>query len=71
MIYLIWADVLLNVESEHRQVEYEREPVTINKEQEGQEGVDSSLGDDICVEAIAQIDRVDVVTAREISMSVL
>lgn len=58
-------DVLLCVESQERQVEQDGDPVTIDDEEEGQEGVDGSFRDDIGVETVAQVDRVDVVAVGE------
>lgn len=56
------GNALLDVECEERQVEYERQPVSVDEEQEGQEGVDSRFGEDIVVKTVAEIDGVDVVT---------
>jgi len=56
--------VLLRVESQERQIEEDGEPVAIDDKQEGQEGVDGGFGDDVGVEAVAQVDRVDVVTEK-------
>lgn len=58
-------DELLRVEGQERQVEEDSEPVAINDEEEGQEAVDSGLGDDVGVKTVAQVNRVDVVTANE------
>lgn len=54
--------VLLNVPSKERQVEDQRNPVAVDQEEEGQEAVDGSFGNDVRVEAVAKIDGVDVVT---------
>ena len=54
--------LLLDVPREERQVEYQRDPVAVDKEEEGQEAVDGSFGDDVRVEPVAEIDGVDVVT---------
>jgi hypothetical protein len=56
-------DVLLRIESQERQVEEDRKPVAIDNEEEGQESVNSGLGDDVGVQAVAEVDGVDVVTA--------
>lgn len=56
--------VLLGVEGQERQVEEDSEPVAIDDEQEGQKGVDGGFGDDVGVKAVAQVNRVDVVTAK-------
>jgi len=53
--------VLLCVPCKEGQVEDERHPVAVDQEQDGQESVDTGLRDDVHVEAVAQVDRVDVV----------
>lgn len=53
---------LLDVPAEERQVEDQREPVAVDKEQECQETMDSDFGNDVGVEAVAEVNRVDVVT---------
>lgn len=61
---------LLDVPSEEWQVEDQREPVSVDKEHEGQETMDSDFGDDVGVEAVAEVNRVDVVTGqRKVSVS--
>lgn len=55
-------DVLLRIEGEERQVQDDRKPVAVDHKQEGQESVDSGFGDDVGVEAVAEVDGVDVVT---------
>jgi hypothetical protein len=60
-----WRDVLLRIECQERQVEEDREPVAVDNEEECQESVNSGLGDDVGVQAVAKVDRVDVVTAQE------
>jgi hypothetical protein len=55
------VDVLLCVPGQERQVEDKRHPVAVDQEQDSQESVDTGLGDDVHVEAVAQIDGVDVV----------
>lgn len=59
--YLNRGNVLLDVESEEWQIEQKCNPVPIDKEQEGQEAMDGRFRDDICVEAVAEIDRINVV----------
>jgi hypothetical protein len=59
----VGRDVLLRIESQERQVEEDRKPVAIDNEEEGQESVNSGLGDDVGVQAVAEVDGVDVVTA--------
>jgi hypothetical protein len=55
---------LLCVPCKHRQVEDQGDPVTIDKEQNSDESVDGSFGDDVGVEAVAEVNRVDVVAER-------
>lgn len=55
---------LLNVPDKERQVENKSNPVAVDEEQDGQERVYSGLGDDVGVETVAEVDRVDVVTVR-------
>jgi hypothetical protein len=54
--------VLLGVPCQQRQIQDKREPVSVNEEEESQESVYGSFGDDVGVEAVAEVDRVDVVT---------
>lgn len=60
-----WRDVLLRIECQERQVEEDRKPVAVDNEEEGQESVNGGLGDDVGVQAVAKVDRVDVVTVQE------
>jgi TPP-dependent indolepyruvate ferredoxin oxidoreductase alpha subunit len=53
---------LLSVVGEQRQVQDNRKPVAIDNEQEGQESMNSSLGDNVGVETVAEFDGVEVVT---------
>lgn len=55
---------LLRIVTQEWQVDNQRDPVSVDQEQEGQESVDSDFGDDVRVEAVAEIDRVDIVTMR-------
>lgn len=57
---LVFED-LLCVPGKERQVEEQGDPVTVHEEENGEESVDSSFGDDVGVEAVAEVDRVDVV----------
>lgn len=60
-----WQDVLLRIERQKRQVENDRQPVAVDNEEEGQESVNGGLWDDVGVQTVAKVDRVDVVTAQE------
>lgn len=57
-----FMNVLLDVPAKERQVENKRHPVSVDEEEEGQETMHSSLGDDIGVESVAEINGVNVVT---------
>lgn len=53
---------LFRIPGKKRKVENERQPVAVDKKKECQNAMDSRFGDDISVEAVAEVDRVDVVT---------
>jgi hypothetical protein len=55
---------LLDVPCNQRQVEDQGQPVSVDKEQEGQESVDGDFRDDVRVETVAEVDRVDVVAVQ-------
>lgn len=59
---------LLSVPGKQWQVKDQGDPVPVDKEQDGQESVNGGFGDDVSVEAVAEVDRVDVV-AIEILVS--
>jgi len=52
------------VESEQRQVKDDCDPVTINQEEEGEESMYCSLGYDVGIQSVAQVDRIDIVTFK-------
>jgi hypothetical protein len=54
--------VLLSIPQQKWKIQENREPVTVDEEQDGKEGMDSSLRDDVCIEAVAEVDGVDIVT---------
>lgn len=60
------GDALLSIERQEWQVQQDGNPVSVDDEQEGQEGVNGGLGDDVGVQAVAKIDGVDVVTVENI-----
>jgi len=53
---------LLAVEYQERQVEDQCQPIAVDKEEERQESLDGGFGYNVGVEAVAEIDRVNVVT---------
>lgn len=63
--------ILLDVPAQKREVKDERQPVTVDEEHEGEEAMDGSLGDDVGVQTVAEVDGVDVVTARRGLVSII
>jgi hypothetical protein len=59
--------ILLAVPCQQWQVQNERDPVSIDKEKEGKESVYGSFRDDVGVETVAEVDRVDVVAGRKLA----
>jgi len=55
---------LLRVPGQEREVQDQRQPVAVDQEQESEESVNGGFGDDVGVEAVAEVDRVDVVTLQ-------
>ena len=55
---------LLDVVSKERQVEDQGNPVSVDQEQEREESVDGDFGDNVRVQAVAEVDGVDVVATR-------
>lgn len=55
---------LLDVPAKERQVENQRNPISINEEKECQETVNSGLGNNVCVESVAEINGVNVITLK-------
>ena len=56
------SNELLDVPSQERKVQDQGKPVTVDKEEESKEAMDGSFGNDVRVEAVAKVDRVDIVT---------
>ena len=54
--------VLLRVESQQRQIKNQRQPVSVDKEEESQEAMNGGFRDDISVETMTQFDGINVVT---------
>lgn len=52
---------LFDVEDQERQVEHKGQPVAINQEQGSEKTVDSSFGNNVGVEAVAEIDGINVI----------
>jgi hypothetical protein len=58
-----FIDVLLGIERQQRQVQEDSEPVSVDHEEEGKESVDTSFRNNVGIETVAKIDRVDVIAA--------
>lgn len=57
-----WRHILLlRVPCNERQVQQQRQPVAVDQEQYREESVDAGFGHNVHVEAVAQVDGVDVV----------
>jgi hypothetical protein len=59
--------ILLYVEREEGQVEQKCDPVPVDKEKECQEPMHSSFGDNVCVETVAEVDWIDIITVNFVS----
>lgn len=61
--YDVWVGILLllRIPGQERQVQHQRQPVSVQQEEHGEESVDAGFWDNVHVEAVAEIDRVDVV----------
>jgi hypothetical protein len=63
--------VLLAVPGQQRQVQDKGDPVSVDKEEESQETVNGGLGDDVGVEAVAEVNGVDVIAGAKLECVVL
>lgn len=54
-------DSLLHIPPQKRQIQNQRQPIPIDQKQHRQESMHGGFRDDVHVEAVAQVDRVDVV----------
>jgi len=52
---------LLCIPSHQRQIQHQRQPIPIHQKQHREKCVDAGFGDDVHVEAVAEVDGVDVV----------
>jgi len=57
--------VLLDIEGKEWKVKNQRNPISIDEEQKGEETMNRSFRNDVGVQTVAEIDRVDVVTVIE------
>jgi hypothetical protein len=55
---------LLSVEGKERQVQNDSQPIPVNHEEESQESVNSGFRDDVGIQAVTEINRVDVITVQ-------
>jgi len=58
---MLVVEDLLCVECQQRQIQEQGDPVSIDQEQKGQEGVYGGFGDDVGIQTITQINWVDIV----------
>ena len=66
------VDNLLDIPGDEWQVQNQWQPVSVDQEEERQEGVDGGFRNNVGVETIAKVDGVDIVTGvKRISMYVL
>ena len=65
---MLVVDDLLRIPSQQRQIEQQRNPISVDEEEERQECVDGGFRDDVRVQAVAEIDRVDVVAKVIVSI---
>jgi hypothetical protein len=63
----LYVHILLCVPGQQRQVQDKRHPVSIDQKQDSQESVYGSFGDDVGVEAVTKVDRVDVIAAAKLA----
>lgn len=61
------VDNLINIIPQQRQVEDKRDPVAVDQKQKGEETMDGGFRDDVGVQAIAEVDWVDVVAAERLA----
>lgn len=58
---------LFRVPCQEGQVQHQSHPVSIDKEEEGQESVNGGFGDDVGVETVTEVDGVDVVAGAKLA----
>lgn len=63
--------LLFRIPSQEGKVQQYRNPVTINQKENCEEGMNGSLGDDVGVEAVAEVNGIDIVTEIAISIHCL
>ena len=57
--------VLLSVPRQERQVQEQCDPVSVDNEEEGEEGMDGGFGHNVGVKAVAKIDGVNIVAGAK------
>jgi hypothetical protein len=60
----VGCNSLLSVEGKERQVQNDSQPIPVNHEEESQDSVNSGFRDDVGIQAVAEINRVDVITVQ-------
>ena len=61
------ASLLFPIVRQEGQIEDQGDPVSIHKEEDGQECVDGSFGYNVRIETIAEIDRIYIITVFRVS----
>ena len=54
----------LRIPRQERQIEQKGKPVSVDEEEEGKDGVYGSFRNDVGIEPITKVDRIDVVTVH-------
>lgn len=62
-----YRNILLAIPGQQRQIQDERNPIPINQEEEGQESVYSGFGDDVGVQAVTEVDGVNVIAGAKLA----
>lgn len=55
---------LLCIECQQGQIQEQGDPVSVDQEQERQEGMYGGFGNDVGIQTIAQVDRIDIITGN-------
>lgn len=60
---------LFRVPCQKGQVQHQSHPVSIDKEEEGEESVNGGFGNDVGVETVTEVDGVDVVAGAKLAIA--
>jgi hypothetical protein len=56
---------LLCIECQQGQIQEQGDPVSVDQEQERQEGMYGGFGNNVGIQTIAQVDRIDIITVNK------